>query len=579
MKLPDRVKESSTTVGTGPFGLGGAPVGFRTFAAGLSLGDAVPYCAVLGAEFEIGVGTLTAAATLARTTVTASSNSGNPVNFAAGTKEVFATVPSHVLTKFNSSDSIAFATAVPLTMRGAAYMPQQAVASVLAFTIAPNPVQGALAYVRLVANGTHVPTFAGMKEWGGSLGYDNRNGIANQVQFFYDGVDYWFSISQAVGAVAVDGTAPTALSALIANATPAIVTITHSEALDPAHVPIPAAYTVAGHIASAVAVSGSAVNVTFGTPFVNGEVARTIAYAKTGTNDVRDIAGNLLENFSGMSIANNVGAVASGATLAGPSGGSVSVASTNITLAIAPVGSNITGTVRYTFADGGAGGSFNPAFLDLNNATPSGTTQYTPSATAGARTLTTTNNGGLTNPTLAYTSTASSTFIRARAGFTSMVESGTGPYAYAGNGGGISGTPGCVFDKGLQSEVDGSLSMILQSNPVGGANVPFFGIMAGVAPVEYAGFILSIFIGSSATYQPFTSGVNQIPANTVTAAIGDLIRLRRTGSALVAEVSKNSGSTWTTIYSLTGQSTAALNFDLMLYGTGSINGLAGVGLA
>ena len=43
-KLNDRVKESSSTTGTGTFTLGGAVTGFETFAAGIGGGNTIYYC-------------------------------------------------------------------------------------------------------------------------------------------------------------------------------------------------------------------------------------------------------------------------------------------------------------------------------------------------------------------------------------------------------------------------------------------------------------------------------------------------------------------------------------------------------
>lgn len=94
MKFFDRVKESSTTTGTGNFTLSGAATGFRAFSSVLTTNDTCYYCISLqgGSEWETGVGTYSAANTLTRTTILASSNSGNAVNFSAGTKDVFLTV-------------------------------------------------------------------------------------------------------------------------------------------------------------------------------------------------------------------------------------------------------------------------------------------------------------------------------------------------------------------------------------------------------------------------------------------------------------------------------------------------------
>lgn len=89
----DRVKDTTTTTGTGSLTLSGsAPTGYRTFASVMSTSDTCYYCVTDGTDWEIGVGTLSASTTLARTTVLASSNSGSAVSFAAGSKDVFITL-------------------------------------------------------------------------------------------------------------------------------------------------------------------------------------------------------------------------------------------------------------------------------------------------------------------------------------------------------------------------------------------------------------------------------------------------------------------------------------------------------
>jgi len=94
-KLNDRVKESSSTTGTGTFTLGGAVTGFETFSAGIGGGNTTYYCIFENGtnNFEVGFGTLNGgASTLARTNIISSSNSDAAVNF-AGATEVFCTVP------------------------------------------------------------------------------------------------------------------------------------------------------------------------------------------------------------------------------------------------------------------------------------------------------------------------------------------------------------------------------------------------------------------------------------------------------------------------------------------------------
>jgi hypothetical protein len=94
--LADRVRETTTTTGTGSVTLGGAVTGFQTFAA---IGNAnTTYYTIAGqgtSEWEVGIGTYTSSGTtLARNTVLASSNSGSLVNFSSGTKDVFCDYPA-----------------------------------------------------------------------------------------------------------------------------------------------------------------------------------------------------------------------------------------------------------------------------------------------------------------------------------------------------------------------------------------------------------------------------------------------------------------------------------------------------
>jgi hypothetical protein len=88
--IADRVRETSTTTGTGTLTLDGAVTGFRTFGSAIGSGNTCYYTITLGADWEVGLGTV-GTGTLARTTVLKSSNSNSAVNFGAGTKDVFVT--------------------------------------------------------------------------------------------------------------------------------------------------------------------------------------------------------------------------------------------------------------------------------------------------------------------------------------------------------------------------------------------------------------------------------------------------------------------------------------------------------
>lgn len=78
--IADRVKETSTTTGTGALALAGAMTGFQRFSAKCAVGDTLFY-GIQGVdsagqptgEWECGIGTYSATNTLTRTTVTSSS--------------------------------------------------------------------------------------------------------------------------------------------------------------------------------------------------------------------------------------------------------------------------------------------------------------------------------------------------------------------------------------------------------------------------------------------------------------------------------------------------------------------------
>jgi hypothetical protein len=107
--INDRVKETTTTTGTGAVSLAGAVTGFETFAAGIGNSNTVYYCIAHQdqAEFEVGLGTLDGdSSDLTRTTVISSSNSDSAVDFSAGTKDVFCTIPASKMVFEDGSNDV-----------------------------------------------------------------------------------------------------------------------------------------------------------------------------------------------------------------------------------------------------------------------------------------------------------------------------------------------------------------------------------------------------------------------------------------------------------------------------------------
>lgn len=93
--VADRVKEVTTTTGTGTYTLGGAVDGFQAFSAVAVDTDTVYYAITDDTDWEVGIGTIGGTqTTLARTTILSSSNAGSAVNWGAGTKNIFLTYPA-----------------------------------------------------------------------------------------------------------------------------------------------------------------------------------------------------------------------------------------------------------------------------------------------------------------------------------------------------------------------------------------------------------------------------------------------------------------------------------------------------
>jgi hypothetical protein len=120
--IKDRVKEITTTTGTGDVSLGGASATFDAFQSVMSNGDTTFYAIVHTAsgtdEWEVGVGTFNTGNTLTRTTVYAGSNGASAVNFSSGNKDVFMTYPASKAAVAGEDVTFADVTATDITATG-----------------------------------------------------------------------------------------------------------------------------------------------------------------------------------------------------------------------------------------------------------------------------------------------------------------------------------------------------------------------------------------------------------------------------------------------------------------------------
>jgi len=108
--VKDRVKEITTTTGTGTLSLGGAVGQFQTFVAGVGTTNTTYYAIedANGTAWEVGLGTVTDASpdTLSRSTILASST-GSAISLSSGTHTVFVTYPAGKSVYLDANNNVA----------------------------------------------------------------------------------------------------------------------------------------------------------------------------------------------------------------------------------------------------------------------------------------------------------------------------------------------------------------------------------------------------------------------------------------------------------------------------------------
>lgn len=181
--LANRVKETSTTTGNGTFTLAGAATGFQSFAVVGNNNTTYYTISNPGTnEWEVGIGTYTSANTaIARTTILASSNSNNAVNFSAGTKDVFVTYPSEYAVVLNNAQTFTAAQSVVATT-----------ASTEVLTVRGTDTNTSALAVQRYSNDANAAQINLYKSRGASVGSNVRvqtNDVAGEVNFYACGAN------------------------------------------------------------------------------------------------------------------------------------------------------------------------------------------------------------------------------------------------------------------------------------------------------------------------------------------------------------------------------------------------------
>lgn len=140
--VKDRIKETSTTSGTGTLTLAGASAGFRSFAD-IGNGNTTYYAIVdsNAGTWEVGIGTYTSSGTtLSRDTVLSnSSGTTAKINFAANSKDVFVTYPSDKSVHEDASD---VAYAQHLAAANGIFLSNQTVSTTMTFPTGYDGISG-----------------------------------------------------------------------------------------------------------------------------------------------------------------------------------------------------------------------------------------------------------------------------------------------------------------------------------------------------------------------------------------------------------------------------------------------------
>lgn len=186
----DRVKDTSTTTGTGALTLANsAPTGFRTFASAFgSSSIEVGYCIVHGSEWEVGRGIFNGTTGLTRAVVLASSNAGAAVSLSSGSKDIFCTIPAQLLAPLQLDT---FDDDVDLSNAGfGATMPETEITSDTTLTVKTGWVlYGYMAFIAR-GDGTHIIDDSNFFRIGGE--YDPTEGARTKIECWMEHGDDTF---------------------------------------------------------------------------------------------------------------------------------------------------------------------------------------------------------------------------------------------------------------------------------------------------------------------------------------------------------------------------------------------------
>jgi hypothetical protein len=388
-------------------------------------------------------------------------------------------------------------------------------------------------------------------------------------------------------APAIDSTPPTLSGATVANATPATLTMTASESLDTTNVPDVSAFAVSGHTVVSVGVTATTVTLTLGEVFVAGEAARTVSYTQPGSAGLRDLAGNLMVSFSGMSVTNN--APASDTTPPTFSSAQIAAASptvVQITMS-ETLGTSVPPASAFAITENGSAKTVSSVSVSgqvvsatCATAFSNGTTVQVTYTAPGTdpRIKDVAGNAAVSfGPSSVTNNVAASsgTDLRLTNLVTMTETSAVAPYAYKTDSGvNYANNPnGGVTQLALAG--DGTLIVKLSGvNP----GKHLIGFKTGQTNVGYGSIGIDFMADYSVGYKAFsgtatTTTSGRIPVD------NDFVKFVRSGTTIAVYVSSDGGSTYTLILTFTGVAAGTLYCQMQSQSNGQFIGPVGTGWA
>lgn len=464
--------------------------------------------------------------------------------------------------------SIAYSTTIPLD--GIKKMPRTQISSATQFTLGAV-ADGGQCVIPVKSNGSVVPTFdAALNLDPYSDGWRNIAGALHNIYAYYEDGIAWCLIKDTgltfneATALAVSGP-----SAGYVNAASSNIAVTANGTLA-APVTITPSSTVAGSFSPLSASLSDGGNVVFTfTPTATGSAVLTFAAAGLTSATL---------SYS-VSAAATAPAQVTGLTIGIPTSSTQPLSWTAPSDGGSPITDYVVqcstdNTTWTTFADG-AGTTTSATVTGL---TASTLYYYRVAATNGIGT------GAYSASVSGSTTSAAPTVVR----MTSLVgvtESGDATngwnYTSTGNSASYPGTYAGISDKKLASGTDGYFRHTIGSHAAGRSG-PYIGLKTTQATGAFGTCLLGVYIESTDQSYRFNTGATgaQTANGTAqTAATGDIVRLRRAGTSAFAEVSKDGGTTWITMNTWTGISTADL-WCMLAFGNtaGPSNNHRGVGV-